>query len=151
MSHPNERHGQSNSPTWKSWRSMRDRCGNPGSRSYSDYGGRGISVCERWNLFENFLADMGERPSRRHSIDRYPNTDGNYEPTNCRWATPAEQARNRRSNRVLNFRGESKCVSAWADAIGIDRLTLQRRLYLGWSVERALTTPLATQFSRRRK
>jgi len=130
---------------------MRERCANPRSRSYADYGGRGIGVCERWAKFENFLADMGERPSRAHSLDRFPNADGNYEPGNCRWATPTKQARNRRNNKVLAFGGKSMCIAEWAEVVGINRLTLQRRLRLGWSIESTLTTPLAKQFSHPRK
>ena len=81
---------------YRSWVEMRRRCTNRNSIGYRYYGGRGIAVCERWSSFENFLADMGKKPTPRHSIDRYPNNDGNYEPGNCRWATAKQQASNRR-------------------------------------------------------
>jgi hypothetical protein len=80
--------------TFRTWDAMRQRCLNPRCNKYKDYGGRGIKICERWNRFENFLADMGERPLGK-TIDRFPDNDGNYEPSNCRWATPLEQAHNK--------------------------------------------------------
>ena len=91
-------HGLKRTPEYRAWSGMHDRCGNPNGNSFEDYMGRGITVCERWKSFLNFLADMGVRPSSEHSLDRRDN-DGNYEPGNCRWATAEEQAHNRRPRR----------------------------------------------------
>lgn len=96
MGKGNISHGMTNTPEYRSWNKMRDRCLNKNGERYSDYGGRGISICTRWNKFENFLADMGSRQSGR-SLDRI-NNDGDYEPRNCRWATAKQQALNRRNN-----------------------------------------------------
>lgn len=101
-------------PTYRSWSEMIARCNNPKSRIYSYYGGRGITVCPRWRKFENFLADMGARPDGT-SLDRWPNVNGNYEYGNCRWATKKEQARNRRSNCIVNYNGEKLTLTEAAE------------------------------------
>lgn len=125
------------------WRQLRSRCLRPGNAAYSDYGGRGITVCERWSKFENFLVDMGRRPSRDHSLDRRDN-DGGYCKENCRWATRSEQARNTRRNHWITFRGESRILAEWAEITGIDRDTITARFKYGWSIERTLSTPERT-------
>ncbi len=129
--------------TYRAWQNMKTRCLNPRYAKFADYGGRGITICNRWLNFANFAADMGERPSVNHSIDRYPDNNGNYEPGNCRWATPLEQARNQRKTILVTIDGEAKCVAEWCAIFGINRSTFQSRMNkLGWRdpVE-ALTTP----------
>jgi len=118
---------------------MIERCTRPAHHAWSNYGGRGIEVCERWRSFEAFLADMGERPVGK-TLDRYPNRDGNYEPGNCRWATWAEQRSNSRQNHMLTFRGEECTLTEWSRRVDIGKSTIRQRLLKGWSVEAALTT-----------
>ncbi len=132
-------------PTYNTWNAMNQRCNNKNNRKYKLYGGRGISVCKRWGTFENFLEDMGERPPGT-TIDRFPNQDGNYEKSNCRWATYAKQNRNMRSNVMIEFRGEKHCLSDWSSILGINRATLNNRIMRGWSVERAFTTKGDSRF-----
>jgi len=120
---------------------MRQRCYNKSDEKFPIYGGRGIVVSERWKDFQNFLDDMGERPSSHHSLDRI-DTNGNYEPGNCRWATQTEQQRNRRNNRLITYNGQTKCVREWEDFLGFHVGTLQARLLHGWTVEDAFTRPI---------
>lgn len=145
MRHGHAGRGDRRSPTWVSWRSMKQRCNVPGANGYARYGGRGITVCERWNAsFAAFLEDMGERP-RGTTLDRIDNSKG-YEPGNCRWTTVKEQQRNQRGNRLLTYRGETKCLTAWAETVGaangIGYSALNHRINRGWAVERALTEPV---------
>lgn len=140
----NVTHGMSRdgSPEYAAWHHMRQRCLDPGYRTYPDYGGRGITICERWNSFVVFLEDMGPRPSSAHSLDRI-DVNSNYEPANCRWADHKTQQRNRRSNRLIEFNGETKPLSAWAEQYGIPMVRVHQRIVIyKWSVEEALTTPV---------
>ncbi len=135
----NGTHRKSKSKEYRIWQAILRRCGNKNSTCYDRYGGRGIKVCERWlNSFENFLADMGVRPSAQHSVERNDN-NGHYEPGNCRWATRKEQGRNTRTNRVIEWNGEKKCLAEWAEIVGIPRDVLKCRLKRGWSTDRMLT------------
>ncbi len=129
------------SGTYSTWCGMKDRCNNSNSKFYVNYGGRGITVCERWNnKFENFLADMGERPPGL-SIDRI-NNDGNYEPGNCRWATKFEQANNTRRNRRITYMSDTNTVAEWSNHLGFKAYVLNNRLRRGWSVDRAINEPI---------
>ena len=142
-------HYQNNkkSQIYSSWDSMIGRCTNPNDRDYRNYGGRGITVCERWRKFVNFLKDMGEHPTDKHSIDRIDNDKG-YCQSNCRWALPKEQARNRRTNRLISHGGRTLCLIEWAEECNIRYRTLHHRIFtLKWSIEKALTTPVKSQLS----
>lgn len=142
----NAKHGMSNSAEYRVWKSIKQRCGNKRMRRYADYGGRGIRVCDRWlepeTGFLNFLADMGERPSKGHSIDRCPDNNGDYCPDNCRWATMTTQSRNRRSNRLLTYNDKTQCVADWSIETGIHKDTIHYRLRAGWTTEKTLATPI---------
>jgi hypothetical protein len=136
----NQTHGMCYSRVYKVWDAMIGRCTRPKAARYERYGGRGIKVCERWMKFANFLADMGE-PADGMSIDRIAN-DGDYEPSNCRWATRQEQARNTSRTTFLEIGGIKKPVSVWADEAGIDRAVFAARIRSGWTSDRALTQPI---------
>lgn len=145
-----QKHGGCDLSEYAVWRDMRHRCSNPKIRNFSRYGGRGIKVCDRWNDFSLFLADMGPRPSPKHSIDR-ENNDGNYEPGNCRWATRKVQNRNRINNRRIEFRGETKILLDWAKELGLSFGCLHGRIDRGWTIEQALTEPANRHPSRPRR
>lgn len=126
--------------TYQIWKSMRKRCNNPNTEFYYCYGARGIKVCERWDSYANFLADMGEcQPGL--SIERIDN-DANYEPSNCRWASTKEQSRNQRGNRHITHNGETLTLVEWEEKLGLPNHCLASRLSRGWNEITALTTPV---------
>jgi len=135
-------HGHYGTPTYRSWQKMLGRCTDTSNNRYERYGGRGIMVHGPWLKFENFLADMGERPSRLHSIDRI-DPNGNYEPSNCRWILNAHQSKTRATNHYVTHAGETMTLADWGRRIGIKGHSICRRLRNGWSVEDALTLPAA--------
>lgn len=145
------KHGRSGTSEFVVWSGMLARCFNENQSRYHMYGGRGITVCERWRRdFAAFLADMGPRPSPQHSIDRIDN-DGNYEPSNCRWVTQEVQANNTRSNASVSYNGRTQTIAQWSRETGIGSSTICLRLKLGWEVERVLTQPVDTRRSGRPK
>jgi hypothetical protein len=137
-------HGLRNTPEYEAWAHMLRRCYTPTTKHFDNYGGRGITVCDRWrHSFENFLADMGFRPSSKHSLDRI-NNDGNYEPSNCRWATFIQQCNNTRRNFLITYKGETLTETQWRKKLGFNRGVIIFRIKNGWSAEDALTIPPGT-------
>lgn len=135
-------HGLSRTVEYRAWVDIIQRCENPKYKSSHNYGGRGIKICRRWRRsFVDFLSDVGRRPSRKHSLDRFPDNNGDYRPGNVRWATSTQQRRNTRQNRLLTFRGRTACLAEWAQSTGLAYTTIAGRLQCGWSVEMALTVP----------
>jgi len=124
-------HGRTHTVEYRIWGGMIDRCTNTKGKDWANYGGRGITVCERWRSFENFFVDMGLRPSPKHSVDRIDN-DGPYAPGNCRWATPKVQCGNSRQNVLYAYAGRTKPLCDWADESGINRITFYWRFKQGW-------------------
>ncbi len=130
--------------TYHIWKNMKSRCEKRHRPDYGRYGARGIKVCERWQSFENFLADMGDRPEGLQ-LDRIDSSKG-YEPDNCRWVTPKVNARNRRVSRWVEFRGEQRRVADLAEEFDIEVTALHKRLDAGWPTEEALTRPGAARY-----
>lgn len=134
------KHGQNQSPTYRVWQAMKQRCGNPKADSYIDYGARGIKVCARWKTsFESFLSDMGKKPTSNHSIERLDNSKG-YFKSNCIWATPSIQLRNTRRNRNITFLGRTQCITDWAKELGLAANTITYRLERKWPLKTVLST-----------
>lgn len=141
-----KKHGMSKATIHRTWRNMKDRCYNKNNKEYSDYGGRGIKVCERWlDNFEAFYSDVSSLlhyNEMGYSIDRIDN-NGNYEPNNVQWATKTEQNKNKRNNINITYNGKTQCLKAWAMELDMPYCTLWQRIKtLKWSAERAFTTPL---------
>lgn len=139
----NTKHGASKTytPEYEAWGAMLDRCRNPNNPRFAKYGGRGIGVCERWKDYEAFLEDMGCRPTPEHSLDRIDN-DGNYEPSNCRWAMPHQQMVNRSVTRFVDVDGKKVPLADLAKTSGISANTLRFRILKKWDLHRALTQPV---------
>jgi hypothetical protein len=141
-------HGLSYTPEYKAWQTMRLRCTVPTNSAYANYGGRGITVCERWlESPANFIADMGPKPSPAHELDRKDNDKG-YAPENCRWVTRTVNDRNRRSNRLLTHAGETLPLVEWAERYALPRDTLLKRIDGGWDVSVAILTPIRPKASK---
>lgn len=133
-------HGMSKTRTFRIWSGIRERCHKPYSSRYQYYGARGIKLCDRWQKFENFLADMGQA-EQSQTIERI-NNNGDYSPENCIWASQKLQNNNKSNNRFLEYNGQRKTISQWADVIGIHQDILWKRLDRGWSIKKSLTLPL---------
>lgn len=133
---------KANPSEYRCWCTMLSRCYNPNRSNYKHYGGRGITVCERWrSSFEDFLSDMGVKPTPKHSIDREKNSMG-YEPGNCAWKTQTQQMRNTRNNRMVTANGKTQTLIEWAKESGINQGAIRVRLELGWVPERAVSEPV---------
>jgi hypothetical protein len=129
--------GRKVSREYATWQSMKERCYNVKSPRYRDYGERGVLMCERWLVFSNFLADMGRKPSDRHSIDRIDNSKG-YSKENCRWATNEQQANNTRQNHNIEINGAVRTISEWASVSGVSQKNISARIRLGWPAKLAV-------------
>jgi hypothetical protein len=140
--HPSRKHGLSSTLEYHAWQQMRLRCTDPKHAAYPNYGGRGITVCERWlESVADFIADVGPKPTPKHELDRIDNDRG-YEPDNCRWATRKVNDRNRRSNRRLTHNGETLTLAEWCERLGLPGDTVMKRIAAGWTVAAALETPV---------
>lgn len=142
------RSGLSKTVEYDAWLSMIDRCVNTENKRFEDYGGRGISVCNEWlNDFERFLSDIGKRPSKLYSLDRIDN-NLNYCKDNCKWSTAKEQANNRRNNITMTYNNETLNIEQWSEKLNISTTCIRKRIRSGWSIEKILTTTLATNKQR---
>ncbi len=137
MSNTFTTHGKTRSTEYTSWQLMKDRCYNKNNKTFSYYGGKGITVCDRWiNSFENFIDDMGEKPTPTHSIDRIDNAEG-YSPENCKWSSKKEQVRNRRNTKLIVYKNQEKPLAEWCEILDLDYPKINKRLWRGWPVEKS--------------
>lgn len=139
ISNPHERNGSTANPEYEVWKKMRHRCNNPNDKRYDIYGAKGVTVCKRWqHSFNNFIEDMGRRPSNKYSIERL-DSNGNYEPSNCVWATSKQQANNTSRNHLVEFNGKTQTVRQWCDELGLSYSRVLDRLNkLKWPINKAL-------------
>jgi len=128
-------------PEYQSWEHMKQRCYSIKHKNYKNYGGRGVMICDRWKDFQNFLADMGPKPTPRHTIERI-DTNGHYEPGNCRWATNGEQQRNRRDTVFVDYRNGKRKLVELCEELGLKREVVYGRIKMGWTVYDALHIPV---------
>lgn len=138
------KHGYYKTAEYRAYIDMKKRCYNPKNKHYKDYGERGIFVCDYWlgeDGFEHFIKDIGEKPKGKYSLGRINNEKGYY-PENCRWETDIEQNRNLRSNLLLTYKGETKCVSEWCEIYNINKSTFKHRYRSGWSINKIIETPV---------
>lgn len=146
MAHHNAKHGMYGTPTYNTWAAMKQRCGYEKHIEYLRYGAQGIRVCDRWQTFVNFLEDMGVRPANT-TIDRI-DSKGNYEPSNCRWASKTTQANNCSSNTVIEIDGEAKTIAEWAEVSGIPASVISKRKRRGWDGKDAVFLPVGSSLMR---
>jgi hypothetical protein len=147
------KHGMYGTSEYWSWALMKKRCYNAKWEGFARYGGRGIKVCERWlNSFANFYSDLGPKPDPRYTLHRFDN-DADYEPSNCCWATPTEQANNRINNRLVDYRGRRLSLREAIRLAGdlVPKDTVWRRLKRGWDLVKAVETPADTRFDKLRR
>jgi hypothetical protein len=134
-------HRMTGTPEYYAWNNMRKRCLDPTGKSYANYGGRGITICDAWlDSFDRFYADLGPRPGPGYTVERRDNNLG-YHPDNCSWETRKVQARNTRTNRLVTLNGRTATLTEWLETAIVSKATVYRRLNRGWSIEHALTTP----------
>ncbi len=134
------KHGRAGTRIYRIWRGMLDRCYNEKAASYANYGGKGVTVCDRWReSIDNFIEDMGLPPSESHTLDRKENADG-YHSGNCKWSTPEEQGNNRSTNVDMTFNGKTQTIAQWSRETGLSKDTIRLRLKRGWTADRTLTT-----------
>ncbi len=142
-------HGMTYSRENAIWRGMLNRCRNPKSKAYANYGGRGINVCDEWtNNFMTFYTDMGPCPDKNSTIDRTDNNK-NYCKENCKWTSRAEQNRNKRNSRLITYNGKTQCIVDWDKELGFRCGVIGKRLKRGWTLEQAMTLPEKYRFSKK--
>ena len=138
----NLKHGKTGTRLYRIWLNMKTRCNNPKTIEFKNYGGRGIKVCHEWQDFEQFYVwAIENKYNDKLTLDRI-NNNGNYEPNNCRWATPKQQARNMQTNRVIEFKGKKYCFIELVEKLNLTRSALWYRLNKNWSEEKIINTPL---------